>query len=83
MRQAVHEEIVLQADSVFWETQMRAPRKNLHPGHHLLVIFCVVIKPVWVESFLKGSNSPEACPVQTSGQMRHVEIFLAAHFGHA
>lgn len=65
MRQAVHEEIVLQADSAFLQRQMHARRKNRHANPHLLVIFCAIIEPVRVESFLRGSNSPEPRGHQT------------------
>lgn len=54
MRQVVHEKIVLYADSAFLETKLHARRKNRHAHPHLPVIFCPVIKPVCVESFLSG-----------------------------
>ena len=83
MRQAGHGEKPVEADSAFSQSQLHARRKNRHANHHLMVIFCAEIKPVWVESFLRRSNSPEACPVRVLRQMRHVEIFLTAHFGQA
>ena len=71
MRQAVHEEIVLQADSAFLQRQMHARRKNRHANPHLLVIFCAIIEAVRVESFLRRSNSPGPQGCQMGHQMGH------------
>lgn len=79
MRQAVHEEIVLQADSAFLQRQMRARRKNRHANPHLPVIFCAIIEPVRVESFLRGSNSPEPRGHQMGHQTDQVRCGMSRY----
>jgi hypothetical protein len=79
MRQAVHEEIVLQADSAFLQRQMHARRKNRHANPHLLVIFCAIIEAVRVESFLRRSNSPGLQGHQMGRQMGQVRCGMSRY----